>query len=132
MSKPMGRPPAEIDPAKLQALMRLKPTLEDTAAFFECHPRTVERFIRENFDLSFAEFRDRGMVHTRMELIRLALKKADKSDTMHKFCLKNLAGWVELSKDEVPQVSVHNTNVAEDKLSDEQMAKLLRVARGEE
>lgn len=89
----MARPAKDINEAQLKALMRLNPTLADTAAFFECSERTIERFIRDEFDLSFVEFRDQNMVHTRLELIRSALKKSERSDTMHIFCLKNLCGW---------------------------------------
>lgn len=85
---------AEIDKPKLENLMRLKPTLEDTAAFFEVSARTIERFIRTEYDLTFVEFRQQRMVHTRHALVRKALEKALKGDnTMLIFCLKNLCGW---------------------------------------
>lgn len=87
----------KIDIEKLKAFMRMKPTLEDTAAFFEVNPRTIERFIRDNFDLTFVEFRAQNMVHTRHALIRTALRKAiEKEDnTMLIFCLKNMCGWAD-------------------------------------
>ena len=91
---PNGRPPTDIDPIKLKAMMRFKPTLADTAAFFECSERTIERFIRGQFDLSFVEFREQNMVHTRLSLVRKALQKAENGDNvMLIFCLKNLCGW---------------------------------------
>jgi AraC-like DNA-binding protein len=94
MSK-MGRPTIEIDLDQLSALCRMKPTLEDCAAFFKCSTDTVERRIREATELTFAEFREQSLVHTRFDLIRKAIKKADQSDTMHIFCLKNLCGWAD-------------------------------------
>lgn len=125
----MARPPVEIDLPKLKALMRLKPTLEDTAAFFECSIRTIERYIREQFDLSFVAFREQNMVHTRLNLVRKAIEKAERGDnTMLIFCLKNVCGWRDKQPEEVTQIV--NNNVTEEKLSDEQMAKLLKVARG--
>lgn len=85
-----------IDKAKLEAMMRLKPTLEDTAAFFQCSARTIERYIHEHFNVTFVEFRTQRMVHTRHALIRKAIDKALNGDnTMLIFCLKNLCGWAD-------------------------------------
>lgn len=92
-SKRMGRPPVDLTPARIKALMRLNPTLEDTAAFFECHHKTIERYIKKEFDCTFVQFREQNMVHTRLELRRLAVSRAAKSDVMLIFCLKNLCGW---------------------------------------
>lgn len=90
----MARPAKEFNEKKLKALMRLKPTMEDVAAFFECGTRTVESHIRNKFNLSFSEFREQNMVHTRFMLIRTAIQKAEKGDNvMLIFCLKNLCGW---------------------------------------
>lgn len=84
----------DIDPDKLDALMRLKPSLDDTAAFFKCSDKTIERYIKAHYDLTFVEFRLQRMVHTRHSLIRKALEKALGGDnTMLIFCLKNLCGW---------------------------------------
>jgi len=92
----MGRPTKIEDLDKLKALMRLNPTLSDTAAFFECGERTVEDAIRKHFDLTFREFRKQNMVHTRLSLIRKAVQKGEAGDnTMLIFCLKNLCGWAD-------------------------------------
>jgi AraC-like DNA-binding protein len=96
MSKPqskMGRPPIDIDMDQLAALCRMKPTQEDCAAFFKCSPDTIANKIKDETGLTFSEFREQSLVHTRFDLIRKAIKKADHSDTMHIFCLKNLCGW---------------------------------------
>ena len=90
----MGRPETEINEQKLRALLRMKPSLDDTAAFFQCSTKTIERFIKQNFDVTFVEFRDQNMVHTRLSLIRKAIQKAENGDNiMLIFCLKNLCGW---------------------------------------
>lgn len=92
----MGRPKKNIDLVQLKALMRLKPSREDTAAFFECHPDTIDKLIRKEFDLTFSEFREQNMVHTRFSLIRKAIQKAEGGDNvMLIFCLKNLCGWTD-------------------------------------
>jgi hypothetical protein len=96
MARPKGgRPRKEISPLQLKAFMRIKPTLEDTAAFFNCSTDTIDRFVKANFDgISFAAFRDQNMVSTRHDLIREAIRRAMKgSDTMLIFSLKNLCGW---------------------------------------
>lgn len=91
----MGAPVIEIDMEQLAALCRMKPSLYDAARFFKCSEDTIERRIREAFNITFAEFRDQHMAHTKFDLIRKAIQKAEHSESMHKFCLKNLADWRE-------------------------------------
>lgn len=106
----MARPSKDFDLPKLKALMRLKPTLEDTAAFFECSARTVERVIRDEWDLSFVEFRDQNMVHTRLGLVRKAISKAESGDNiMLIFCLKNICGWRDKQPGEEDKINIHLT-----------------------
>lgn len=94
MKSKRGRPKADIEFEKLKAIMRLKPTLQDTAAFFECEIKTIERLIEKETGLNFVEFREQNMVHTRFDLIRKALSMAKAGDkTMLIFCLKNQCGW---------------------------------------
>lgn len=117
----------EFDNAKLKALMRLKPTVEDTAAFFECSPRTVQRYIKDEFNLEFKEFREMYMVHTRLNIIRKAIEKAEKGDNvMLIFCLKNLCGWRDRNEpppQEAPPVQPIVT------LSEDQLKMLVKAAR---
>src|SRR5687768_11361422 len=111
----MSRKPADIDPSKLKEFMRLKPTLADTAAFFECSERTIERFIKDKFEITFVEFRERNMVHTRMSIVRTAISKAQRGDnTMLIFCLKNLCGWRDKQPDEADKVVVNNIQAKSD------------------
>lgn len=82
------------DPEQLRALMRMKPTLKDTAAFFRCSERTVEQTIRDEFDQTFREFRDENMVETRHMLIRSAIEQGlGGNAALLIFCLKNMCGW---------------------------------------
>jgi len=92
----MGRPKKDINFEQLKALMRLKPTLKDAAAFFECHTDTIVNIIKRETDLGFSSFRDQNMVHTRFSLIRKAIQQAENGNTaMMIFCLKNLCGWAD-------------------------------------
>jgi len=90
----MSRPTKDLDKTKLEMLMRLKPTLEDTAAFFEVSASHIEKYVKKHYGESFSEFRDKRMVHTRFNLIRKAIQKAEAGDNvMLIFTLKNLCGW---------------------------------------
>jgi hypothetical protein len=98
----MGAPEIPIDLEKLKALMRLKPTLKDTAAFFECSEDTIENRIRQHFNVTFSEFRDKNMVHTRLSLIRKAMAMAENGNVaMLIFCLKNMCEWKDKFDQEV-------------------------------
>jgi predicted DNA-binding protein YlxM (UPF0122 family) len=102
--KRMGRPPKHIDEQQLRAIMRLKPSLEDTAAFFEVSTTTIEDFIKKNYRKTFFEFRNENAVHTRHALIRKAVQEALQEDTntqMLQFCLKNLCGWKDRVESEI-------------------------------
>ena len=99
----------KIDMEQLEALCRLKPTLADCAAFFKCSEDTIERRIKESTGGTFAEFRDQNMVQTRYDLIRSAIKKSEKSDAMHIFCLKNICNWRDKHADEGPDVNINLT-----------------------
>ena len=120
----------DLNQAKLKEFMRLKPTKADTAAFFECSEKTVERYIKEHFNLTFREFRERYMVHTRMQVVRKAIELATKGNVpMLIFCLKNLCGWMDRpNQDDAakPPVSPQAPIV----LSDEQLKQLVKAARG--
>lgn len=89
-----GRPRKEIDDVQLRAVMRFKPTLADTAAFFDCGEDTMSLWIKNTYGLGFQEFREQNMVHTRFTLIRKAISMAEGGNVpMLIFALKNLCGW---------------------------------------
>ena len=78
----------------LRAICRLKPTLADCAAFFNVSEDTIIRRCKEFEGLTFAKFRDKHMVDTRLTLVRNALKMANNGNTaLMIFCLKNLNKW---------------------------------------
>lgn len=123
----MGRPPVDIDMDKLATLMRYKPTAKDCAAFFKCSVDTIENRIREYAGVTFSEFRDQNMVHTRFSLIQSAIRRGMAGDnTMHIFCLKNLCGWSDKGPDDKESTAI----AANINISDEQLSKLVQVARG--
>lgn len=107
----------DIDKEQLEELMRLRPTLLDTAAVMKCSESTISRYIRETFDLTFEAFREQRMAFTRQRLVKKALEMAEKGDrTMLIFCLKNLCGWADKSESEIKasqQVHVTQEQVTE-------------------
>ena len=110
----------EIDIDQLGVICRLKPTLKDCAAFFKCSEDTIERRIKEDSGLTFAEFREQNMVHTRFNLIRKAIQKAEKGDnTMLIFSLKNLCSWKDKQKEEIDVVINDPNKLSRDELDRE-------------
>jgi AraC-like DNA-binding protein len=90
----MSRPKVSIDFQQAESLMRMKPSLADTAAFFHVSEDTIERIIVRECGLSFVKFRERHMVHCRHELIRKAFSMAMEGDkSMLALCLKHMCGW---------------------------------------
>lgn len=85
---------------RLKAFMRINPSLEDTANYFDTTTRAIQRFL-EAQGTTFVAFREQNMVKTRRALIRKALDLAiNKGNTaMLIFCLKNLCDW----RDRPPQ-----------------------------
>jgi len=113
---------------QLKELMRLKPTLDDCAAFFECSKRTVERFVQDTYGITYGEFRQQRMVHTRFNLVRKAIDKALKGDnTMLIFCLKNMCGW---KNEPGENEDVEKVLVGESLRDPDSQAKLLQIAKG--
>lgn len=110
-----GRPRAFNDEKfeQLEQLMRVYPTLVDTAAFFKCSDRTIENEIKQRTGLTFFEFRERGLVHTRLDIQRQAIKKAKQGDgAMIKYCLRNMSDW----RDNEASMVAANVNLSVDKI----------------
>lgn len=123
----MSRPTKDLDLNKLKSLMRLKPTLADTAAFFEVSERTIERVISKKFKISFVEFRDQNMVHTRLNIVRKAIQKAESGDNvMLIFCLKNLCGWKDKQPGEEDHTVKHEGKITVSKQDLEERVKQIK------
>ena len=100
----------------------MKPTLKDAAAFFNCSEDTIERACKKLGASSFADFRNKNMVHTRHDLVRAAMRQALNGNTpMLIFCLKNMCGWAD--KVENTNTEVHQQEV---KALKEEAAELMK------
>lgn len=116
-----GRPRLEIDKEQLEALCRLNPTLKDTAAFFKCSQATIDRYCKEFGYNDFEDCRQKNMVHTRLNVVRKALKMVeDGNPAMVIFALKNLCNW----SDRTEMMIDANLNVKV--MTDYELKKLVR------
>jgi hypothetical protein len=72
----MGRPRLEIDYEILKKLCVLQCTLEEIAGWFEVSPDTIERRIKEQYGVTFAEYYAkasmRGKIHIRRKQMQVA------------------------------------------------------------
>jgi AraC-like DNA-binding protein len=92
----------KIDPHQIEALMRLKPSLEDTAAFFNVSTKTIERYIKMKWGQTFVPFREERMVQTRLELRRELHRQALKGNTAALiFALKNFDEFADKQSDKL-------------------------------
>ena len=117
--KKMGRPvKVEIDDQKLCAFLRLKPTIQDAAAFFECQENTIRRHCQKVHGKTYESLRLEKAVHTRHAIMRACIEKALKGDnTMLIWCSKNLCGWTDRAEpgNELPTQTTFNLNYSLDR-----------------
>jgi len=79
---------------QLDALLQFKVSLKFCAEYMGVSRDAIIRRIRENFDMTFAEYHALKMERTATKLQQKAIELAlGGNNTMLIFCLKNLAGW---------------------------------------
>ncbi len=123
----MGRPKIAIDLDQLESMMKLSPSIQETADFFRCSHDVIERFVKEKFQETFASFRDKRAVHTRMSIKRKMIEKALSGDnTMLIWLSKNMLGM----SDKVENLNL-NHNTYADKSTDELRARLKELEKGD-
>lgn len=122
----MGRPKIEIDLESLEKLVQLSPSLDEAANFFDCSPDTIESVIKKTYQCTFAEFRDKKGVHTRMGIKRKMIEKALAGDnTMLIWLSKNMLGM----SDKMETKTQHS---GLELLTDEQLDERLKALRAKE
>jgi len=92
-----GEPkPVKVPEDRLRAVLKLNPSLIDTAGYFDVSEDTIERACHKYGNCTFAEFRERNMSHTRLRLAKKALDLADQGVMEAlKICLKNINKWTD-------------------------------------
>ena len=97
-----GRPEIEILVSELKDLMSFYPSLDEVASWFNCSPDTIERRVKDEFGLTFKDFRERNVGKTRLLLKRKAIVKALEEDNekMLIYCLRTMTDLDDRSKTE--------------------------------
>lgn len=85
----------EIPARKIEQFMWTYPTAEVTALFFDVGFQPLYRWIKRNYGLTFEEFREKNMAHTRHALVQKVLSLALEKDNVRALAiaLKNINGW---------------------------------------
>jgi hypothetical protein len=104
VGKEHGRPPKEIDRNQLEILCRLGALQDDVCSYLGVTSGTVSKFIRQNYDLTFSEFRHMQMAKIKYRTLnKIAIhvdRELDKTtgrvnNQLIIFAAKNLCGWSE-------------------------------------
>ena len=74
--KKVGRPKASIDWNELNKLCGLQCTLKEIAYFFDCSVDTIERRIKSEFNVNFADYYKKHAVEGKISLRRSQFAKA--------------------------------------------------------
>lgn len=86
----------EIDKPELEKLLKLYVSKKETADWFDCSEKSVERFIKKEYQCTFDALRDKSFVRTKVAIRRAQIEKALKSDnTMLIWCGKQYLGQVD-------------------------------------
>jgi len=80
-NRKFGRPAIEIDFDILENLCRMFCTLEEIAGCFSCSEDTIQRRIREEYDMTFAEYWKQFSAHGKMSLRRKQFESAMNGNT---------------------------------------------------
>lgn len=103
----MSRPEIDISLSELKFLMRFYPSLDEVSAWFECSSDTIERRVKEEWGMSFKEFRDKNTGKTRLLLKRKAITKALEEDNekMLLYCLRTMTDIDDRAKNPISDKS---------------------------
>jgi len=119
-----GRVKINIDWKLLDGFCQMQCTLWEIACYFNCSEDTIERRVKEQYGVTFAEYFGKKRVAGLMSLRRIQFKMAEKSPAMAIFLGKNYLGQAD--KQEIE----HSGNIgkAED-LSDAELEQIIERRR---
>ena len=118
--KKMGRPKIEINWEVFDTYCALQCTLREIAHVLGCSEDTIERRVREQKGMSFAEYFNRKRVVGLMSLRRYGFEMAKKHPAVWIFCAKNWLGMTD--KQEIEHSGIHKDHTT---LTDEQLEALI-------
>jgi len=119
-----GRVKINIDWKLLDGFCQMQCTLWEIACYFNCSEDTIERRVKEQYGVTFAEYFGKKRIAGLMSLRRIQFKMAEKSPAMAIFLGKNYLGQAD--KQEIE----HSGNIgkAED-LSDAELEQIIERRR---
>jgi hypothetical protein len=92
----MANPKIEVDYKVLDALLQFKVPLYFVADYMNVSRDTIIRRLKEDYDMTFAEYHELRLMRTATKLQQKAIEMALAGNaTMMIFSLKNLAGWAD-------------------------------------
>lgn len=81
MTKKIGRPEIELKWDVLDAVLQYGAQLTDCAEFCGCSEDTIQNRIKQEFGLTFTEYRARKLGRTRVSIMKKQIEKALAGDT---------------------------------------------------
>ena len=116
----MGRPKIEIDWKVFDSYCALQCTLREIACVLGCSEDTIERRVREEHGMSFAEYFNKKRVVGLMSFRRSGWELAKRNPAVWIFCAKNWLGMTD--KQEIEHSGIHKDHTT---LTDEQLEALI-------
>ena len=96
----MARKAIEIDFKFLDGLLKCGATKVQCSNILGVSEDTIEKRIKEKYNVTFSKYRDSKLDGIRMTLVQKAMQVAQSGNvTMLIFCLKNLCGWSDKRED---------------------------------
>ena len=111
----------------LVKLMRFKPSLQETAIWFNVSEDTIERRVKKFERMTFSNFREKYSSNLRVKLQEKAIEMAlNGNATMLIFSLKNICGWMD--KVDINEQSPENFSLVYKDGKTTQNVKTLKLA----
>ena len=108
---------------KLDGLLALGSHKPMCAAIMDCSEDTIVKRIKDEYGITFTEYREMKLSVTKVKLIQKAIQKAMSGENvMLIFCLKNICNWRDKQPGEEDKTIVHQHK----DLSDEELDQKIK------
>ena len=114
----MPQPKIDLDWKELDALLQFKVTCDFVADYIRTSPDTIQRRIREKYDMTYREYNLLKMQRTAVKLQQKAVEQAlsGNCNSVMIFALKNMANWTDKNEVEMNNKIEINIDSAEENL----------------